>query len=70
MNWSLIGTIGGKFLDIVDDVVEDKGGINRLKFKNLAESYRKLIQRSGSSAKIALAETLPEPSEIEVQDRY
>ena len=24
MNWNLIGTIGGKVLDIVDDVVEDK----------------------------------------------
>ena len=32
MIWSLIGSIGGKVLDIVDDVVEDKDEANRLKF--------------------------------------
>ena len=33
MIWNLIGTIGGKVLDIVDDVVEDKDEANRLKFE-------------------------------------
>jgi hypothetical protein len=33
MTWNLIGTIGGKVLDIVDDVVEDKDKANRLKFQ-------------------------------------
>ena len=33
MIWSLIGTIGGKVLDIVDDVVEDKDEANRVKLK-------------------------------------
>ena len=32
MIWNLIGSIGGKVLDIVDDVVEDKDEANRLKF--------------------------------------
>ena len=41
MIWNLIGTIGGKVLDIVDDVVEDKDAANKLKFqiqKQLLES--------------------------------
>ena len=29
MIWNLIGSIGGNFLDIVDDLVEDKDGANR-----------------------------------------
>ena len=33
MIWPLIGSIGGKVLDIVDDVVEDKDEANRLKFE-------------------------------------
>ena len=33
MIWNLIGSIGGKVLDIVDDVVEDKDEVNRLKFE-------------------------------------
>ena len=33
MIWKLIGSIGGKVLNIVDDVVEDKGEANRLKFQ-------------------------------------
>ena len=33
MIWNLIGSIGGKVLDIVDDVVEDKDEANRLKFE-------------------------------------
>jgi hypothetical protein len=32
MIWNLIGTIRGKFLDIVDDVVEGKNAANKLKF--------------------------------------
>jgi len=34
MIWNLIGSIGGKVLDIVDDVVEDKDEANRLKFES------------------------------------
>ena len=33
MIWSLIGSIGGKVLDIVDDVVEDKDDANRVKLE-------------------------------------
>ena len=33
MIWNLIGSIGGKVLEIVDDVVEDKDQDNRLKFQ-------------------------------------
>ena len=33
MIWSLIGSIGGKVLDIVDDVVEDQDEANRVKFE-------------------------------------
>ena len=33
MLWSLIGSIGGKVLDIVDDGVEDKNEANRAKFQ-------------------------------------
>ena len=33
MIWSLIGSIGGKVLDIVDDVVEDKDEANRFKLE-------------------------------------
>ena len=32
MIWNLIGSIGGKVLNIVDDVVEDNDEANRLKF--------------------------------------
>ena len=56
MIWNLIGTIGGKVLDIVDDVVEDKDEANRLKF----EIQRQLIENKSSeleaAAKIVLAE--------------
>ena len=56
MIWNLIGSIGGKVLDIVDDVVEDKDEANRLKF----EIQRKLIENKSneleSAAKIVLAE--------------
>ena len=33
MIWNLIGSIGGKVPDIVDDVVEDKDEANRLKLE-------------------------------------
>ena len=33
MIWSFIGSIGGKVLDIVDDVVEDKNETNHVKLK-------------------------------------
>jgi len=56
MIWNLIGSIGGKVLDIVDDVVEEKDEANRLKFK----IQRQLIENKSSeleaSAKIVLAE--------------
>ena len=53
---NLIGSIGGKVLDIVDDVVEDKDEGNRLKF----EIQRQLIENKSneleSAAKIVLEE--------------
>ena len=56
MIWNLIGTIGGKVLDIVDDVVEDKDEANKLKF----QIQRQLIETKSSEleaqAKIILAE--------------
>ena len=56
MIWNLIGSIGGKVLDIVDNVVEDKDEANRLKF----EIQRQLIENKSSelesAAKIVLAE--------------
>ena len=56
MIWNLIGSIEGKILDIVDDVVEDKDEANRLKF----QIQRQLIETKGSEleaqAKIVLAE--------------
>ena len=56
MIWSLIGSIGGKVLDIVDNVVEDKDEANRFKF----EIQRQLIDIKSSelesAAKIVLAE--------------
>ena len=65
MIWNLIGSNGGKVLDIVDDVVEDNDEANRLKF----EIQRQLIENKSSeleaSAKIVLAEALPEAGDIE-----
>ena len=56
MIWNLIGSIGGKVLDIVDDVVEDNDEANRVKF----EIQRQIIENKSSeleaSAKIVLAE--------------
>ena len=56
MIWNLIGTIGGKVLDIVDDVVEDKDAANKFKFqiqKQLLESKSGELE---AQAKIILAE--------------
>ena len=70
MIWNLIGSIGGKVLDIVDVVVEDKDEANRLKF----EIQRQLIENKSNdletSAKIVLAEALPEAGDIEGQGQY
>ena len=56
MIWNLIGTIGGKVLDIVDDVVEDKDAANKLKF----QIQQQLLESKGTEleaqAKIVLAE--------------
>ena len=56
MIWNLIGTIGGKVLDIVDEVVEDKDEANKLKY----QIQRQLIETKSSEleaqAKIVLAE--------------
>ena len=55
MIWNLIGTIGGKVLDIFDDVVEDKDEANKLKFqiqKQLLESKSTELE---AQAKIVLA---------------
>lgn len=56
MIWNLMGSIGGKVLDIADYVVEDEDGANRLKFK----IQRQLIENKSSeleaSEKIVLAE--------------
>ena len=55
MIWNLIGTIGGKVLDIVDDVVEDKDETNKLVFqiqRNLIETKSSALE---DSARIILA---------------
>ena len=49
MIWSLIGSIGGKVLDIVDSVVEDKDEANRLKF----EIQRQLVENESSGLETA-----------------
>ena len=56
MLWSLIGTIGGKVLDIVDDVVEDKDEANKLKFEIQSRLIESKSQEMESAAKIVLAE--------------
>ena len=56
MIWDLIGTFGGKVLDIVNGVVEDKDEANKLKFqiqKKLLESKSGELE---AQAKIVLAE--------------
>ena len=49
MIWSLIGSIGGKVLDIVDNAVEDKDEANSLKF----EIKRQLIENKSSELEAA-----------------
>ena len=49
MIWNLIGSIGGKVLDIVDNVVEDKDEAYRLKF----EIQRQLIENMSSELEAA-----------------
>jgi hypothetical protein len=56
MIWNLIGTTGGKVLDIVDDVVENNDEANKLKFqiqKQLLESKGTKLE---AQAKVILAE--------------
>ena len=55
MLWNLIGTIGGKVLDIVDDGVEDKDEANKLKFQIERQHYRGQKRGAGGQAKIVLA---------------
>jgi len=55
MIWNLIGSIGGKVLDIVDDVVEDKDEANRLKF----EIQRQLIENDIKKLIEAIKEGVP-----------
>ena len=56
MIWNLNGSIGGKVLDRVDDVVKNKDKANRLKF----EIQQQLIEYNSNeleaAAKITLAE--------------
>lgn len=56
MIWNLIGTIGGKVLDIVDDVVEDKDAANKLKFQIQKQLIETKSSELEAQAKIVLAE--------------
>ena len=56
MIWSLIGSIGGKVLDIADNVVEDKDEASRLKF----EIQRQLIENKSSEFEAAAIIVLAE----------
>ncbi len=56
MIWNLIGSIGGKVLDIVDDVVEDKDEANRLKFQIQKQLIENKSNELEAAAKIVLAE--------------
>ena len=56
MLWNLIGTIGGKVLDIVVDVVEDKDEANRLKFQIQRQHIETKSSELEAQAKIVLAE--------------
>ena len=53
---NLIGTIGGKVLDIVDDVVEDKDAANNLKFQIQKQLIETKSTELEAQAKIVLAE--------------
>ena len=56
MIWNLIGTIGGKVLDIVDDVVEDKDAANNPKFQIQKQLIKTKSSEPEAQAKIVLAE--------------
>ena len=56
MIWNLIGTIGGKVLDIVDDVVEDKDAANNLKFQIQKQLIETKSSELEAQTKIVLAE--------------
>ena len=56
MIWNLIGTIGGKVLDIVDDVVEDKDAANNLKYQIQKQLNETKSTELEAQAKIVLAE--------------
>ena len=56
MIWNLIVTIGGKVLDIVDDVVEDKDAANKLKFQIQKQLIETKSSELEAQAKIVLAE--------------
>ena len=56
MIWNLIGTIGGKVLDIVDDVGEDKDAANTLKFQIQKQLIETKSTELEAQAKIVLAE--------------
>ena len=58
MIWNLIGTIGGKVLDIVDDVVEDKDVANRVKFGSRGRPVRNSAPRSISQTVSAISNFL------------
>ena len=56
MIWNLIGTIGGKVLHIVDDVVEDKDAANNLKFQIQKQRIETKSTELEAHAQIVLAE--------------
>ena len=56
MIWNLIGTVGGKVLDIVDDVVDDKDASNNLKFQIQKQLIVTKSTELKAQAKIVLAE--------------
>ena len=56
MIWNLIGTIGGKVLYIVDDVVEDKDAANNLKFQIQKQLIETKLSELEAKAKIGQIE--------------
>jgi hypothetical protein len=56
MIWSLIGSIGGNVLDIVDNIVVDKDEANRLKFEIQRQLIKNKLSEQESAAKIVLPE--------------
>ena len=56
MIWNLIETIGGKVLDIVDDVVGDKDEASKLKFQTQRQFIETKSSELEAQAKIVLAE--------------